>query len=694
MSSIGSEADRPGRTGRRRLMLPQRIGRRGRGLSLGAAAFWLAAGATLLAEILVERRRGLFLVSARRHFFSLETPGEIALFCAALAAAHLALLYLLYRLLRLVPRRRPGLLAYDFLCVVGLAWLAALAVKSRRIAFFSGRLDLDLARELGGGRLTGALVYAADEALLLALGLLPPVGVALILRRWLDVAPPRATPAPRRRIAVHAAGAAAVVALLFAAASVPPVNFQLRRFSAPWLLLAGFDAATDPDRDGYGLFAGPRDPYPLDPTRHPMALDVPGNGVDEDGFGGDFVYAPEPPEPVPVFRGTRRHVVLVVLESTRADAVGKRWGGRLVAPNLTALAASGSAAPEAYSNFALTARSLKTLFTGRIFPAPGASSLFRDFRAAGYRIGVFSSQAENFAGIAEVTGMRANADILVDAESISAAAGESGFDMRLAVDGRAVLAELDRRLGDDWSQPTFLYVNFQPPHFPYTSPHTPDILPGRGIRRNEISAANRERVIRNYWNSVAHADALLGALLGRLQRAGVLDETIVVVVGDHGEAMFEQGYVGHGVALDRHQTQVPLVFSRPTPLPPVVGMEDVRLLILRAAGADVPPPRAEPVLQILGYFSRPALIAAVGPGGRRIGYAPATGEVTTGAGGSVALSDLPPGHPLRAQVSRLVDSWMAARWEQHLTARAACGRAWSHGVGGAYEVDRRRLCGE
>ncbi len=291
--------------------------------------------------------------------------------------------------------------------------------------------------------------------------------------------------------------------------------------------------------------------------------------------------------------------------------------------------------------------------------------------------------------------MRESADIFVDAQTIAAARGGSGSDTRTGADGHALLAEMDRRLGGGgWERPTFLYFNFQPAHFPYSSPDTPDILPGRGIGRSEVSAANRERVTRNYWNSVAYADRLLGEVLRRLRTAGVMDQTVVVVVGDHGEAMFEQDYVGHGVALDRVQTQVPLVSSRPTALPALVGMEDVRALVLRAAGAEMPPPRTEPVLQILGYFARPSLLSAVGRGGRRISYAPAIGEVRTGDGRSMALADLPRRHPLRAEVRRLVDSWMAARWEQHLAARPACGRRWSHGVDGAYEIDRQRLCGE
>ena len=55
-------------------------------------------------------------------------------------------------------------------------------------------------------------------------------------------------------------------------------------------------ALRDADRDGYGVFAIQYDPAPFDSTRHPLALDIPGNGIDEDGYGGDLelVALPQP----------------------------------------------------------------------------------------------------------------------------------------------------------------------------------------------------------------------------------------------------------------------------------------------------------------------------------------------------------------------------------------------------------------
>ncbi len=215
-------------------------------------------------------------------------------------------------------------------------------------------------------------------------------------------------------------------------------------------------------------------------------LDLPNNGVDEDGYGGDFRFAgggsgfPTPAIP------ERRHVVIVVLESARGDALGRRVDGQEVTPVLNALAREGSHAREAYSHIGFTTESLKSLFSGSLHPRRGAPSLFRDFKANGYRIGVFSGQPESFGDISETVGMRASADFYVDAETMKADRA-FGFAAKgsLLVDGRKVLAAFDRSLGEPagWRRPTFVYLNFQEAHFPYHHPGMPRILAGRADRR-------------------------------------------------------------------------------------------------------------------------------------------------------------------------------------------------------------------
>ncbi|WP_425511159.1 sulfatase-like hydrolase/transferase [sulfur-oxidizing endosymbiont of Gigantopelta aegis] len=115
----------------------------------------------------------------------------------------------------------------------------------------------------------------------------------------------------------------------------------------------------------------------------------------------------------------QKNFVLIVLESARGDLLEKKINGITVAPNINALATEGTAIKEAYSHVGYTSPSLKTLFTGSINPTKSSPSLFREFKASGYQIAVFSGQPSSFGSISETVGMRKNSDdIFFDAEKL------------------------------------------------------------------------------------------------------------------------------------------------------------------------------------------------------------------------------------------------------------------------------------
>src|SRR5206468_1417189 len=127
-------------------------------------------------------------------------------------------------------------------------------------------------------------------------------------------------------------------------------------------------------------------------------------------------------------------------------------------------------------------------------------------------------------------------------------------------------------------------------------------------------------------------------LVARLKALGVYDDTVLVVVGDHGEELFENGHVGHALVLDRLSTQVPFVLSTPDiAIPRPVGLASLRAIVLRAAGAELPPPpMSGPVLQLLLRLDDPKGIGIVEAGGRWTTLTPQGGRVwssETGDGG-------------------------------------------------------------
>ncbi|HKT14521.1 MAG TPA: sulfatase-like hydrolase/transferase, partial [Allosphingosinicella sp.] len=331
----------------------------------------------------------------------------------------------------------------------------------------------------------------------------------------------------------------------------------------------------------------------------------------------------------------------------------------------------------AYSHVGFTTESLKSLFSGQLEPRAGGPSLFRDLKANGYRIGIFSGQPESFGDISEVVGMQASADVFRDAESLKAERA-FGFAAKgsLLVDGKILLREFDRTFGraEAWSRPVFLYFNLQSAHFPYHHTGMEQLLPGRPIPRDKIGIDTRDWVAATYWNAVAQADGQIGALVARLKALGVYDDSIILVTADHGESLFDDGFLGHGHMLNRQQTHIPLVINVPGIADSAPrGLQDFRPLLLRLLGAKQvrEPARGDrPVLEYIGTLDRPAFVGVVDAAGRW--------TVMKVQDRSVRFSDVPgafeydklAGHPdLKKRVEMLVRSWAMARWEKHLSQR-------------------------
>ncbi|MEA3048848.1 MAG: hypothetical protein QOG84_684, partial [Sphingomonadales bacterium] len=150
------------------------------------------------------------------------------------------------------------------------------------------------------------------------------------------------------------------------------------------------------------------------------------------------------------------------------------------------------------------------------------------------------------------------------------------------------------------------------------------------------------------------------------------DDSVLLVIGDHGEELFEHGYIGHGQRLDDLQTRIPFVLNRrDIALPRPVGLADIHSLLLRAAGADLGPPRAAgPVLQYIAEIDRPPVIAMVEAGHRRtsldLDSERVSYEDSTGRAVAASYRALAAGSPLRAKADRLVRLWERERWRRHL----------------------------
>ena len=644
---------------------PPRTARIGRARLLALA---VVPAVSLVELLLADRKFGLFSGGFGMSR-AVDTLPERALFIAGYASAQALLGVAGWALAARLTRGRPAWAAtFAFGLTNGALFLGVLAAQYQLASYFSDAMSFALLKQLGGGSLVDAALFGMNE---IGIGLLALAALTAaawfawrILARILPRPLPSAVP-PRRALWLP------VGAVFLALAFVIPrtgsdAAYALGRTLAWDALVRTLDLASDFDRDGYGLFGVQHDAAPFDAARHPLALDIPGNGIDEDGYGGDLKLVPlTAPLDRQVFTGKRPNVVVVVFESTRGDVLGKRINGKPVAPNLEALASAGSVSRPAYSHVGFTTESLKSLFSGQLAPRAGDPSLLRDLKASGYRIGVFSGQPENFGGISDVVGTKASADVYVDAGTLR---DKRAFDFAaegsLLVDESHLLAAFDRTLGaEDWrARPHFAYFNFQSAHFPYDHPGVAHRMTDHPLPRGEIDAANASRVRETYWNAVANSDHWLGEVVARLKAKGVWDDTILVVSGDHGEELFEGGFLGHGHVIDPQQFQTLLVASRPHMLPPApIGLADYRA-ILAAAIRGAPPPRVTvPPFMHIGPLDTPTAIGLAGPNGELTSLRLDTGEACFREQNRCATyASLGPGG--KARVDTVIARWGSERW--------------------------------
>jgi arylsulfatase A-like enzyme/cytochrome c-type biogenesis protein CcmH/NrfG len=274
-----------------------------------------------------------------------------------------------------------------------------------------------------------------------------------------------------------------------------------------------------------------------------------------------------------------RHVVLITIDTLRADHLGAYGYTRARTPNLDALARGGALFDRAYAAAPITLPSHATLLTGRYPPGHGA-------RDNGVRI---SASVPTLADALKARGFSTAA--FVAAFPLDHQFGlNRGFDVygdRLprGADGRPASERPASQVVDDaiaWLRSRdaesriphpeshiFLWLHLFDPHAPYGDPSS-----GR-------SAIDR------YDDEIATVDREIGRLLDAVGPARA--QTLVVVAGDHGEAFGEHGEYAHSIFVYDTTLRVPLVMSGPgvragARIGDPVTLADVAPTVMRLAG--------------------------------------------------------------------------------------------------------------
>ena len=280
-----------------------------------------------------------------------------------------------------------------------------------------------------------------------------------------------------------------------------------------------------------------------------------------------------------------RDVLVVILESTGARQLASYGASPDATPNLTALTREGlqfdaisSAYPESIKGLysVLCASSPAPHTTAALYEASRlpCESVASRFRASGYRTALLHSGRFVYLGMQEVVDGR-GFELLADAASIPAAS-KSSFGVDDLSTARATLAFVDGLKPEERFFATYMPIAG---HHPYHSP-------GEGARPfPEASERDEHR------NDLFHGDEALGALIEGLKARGRYENTLFVVIGDHGEAFREhEGNLAHSLFLYQENLAVPLLVAAPGALhglvraPQIGSLTDVVPTLLALAG--------------------------------------------------------------------------------------------------------------
>jgi len=286
-----------------------------------------------------------------------------------------------------------------------------------------------------------------------------------------------------------------------------------------------------------------------------------------------------------------KHIVLISMDTTRADALSCYGNQYKTTANIDTLAAEGVLFENAIAPTPLTLPSHSTMLTGTTPLYHGIHdnilyqldkshvTLAEILKKKGFSTGAFigSFMLDSQFGLAQ--GFDYYND---DFEEVQASIGinerKAGETSRLACEW----------IDDHYKENMFLFLHFYDPHMKYEPPEPYDSM-------FTDSAWETSSVIKQfglYMGEIAYTDHCIGQVIDKLKSLGIFDSTLIVVTADHGEMLGEHKEITHGYFVYRSNIRVPLIFklpgrSRPVRIKNTVGLVDIVPAICGLLGIEL-----------------------------------------------------------------------------------------------------------
>lgn len=277
------------------------------------------------------------------------------------------------------------------------------------------------------------------------------------------------------------------------------------------------------------------------------------------------------------------NVVLITIDTLRADHVGCYGYKQIKTPNIDALAADGARFERAFAVVPVTLPSHTSMLTGT-YPmlsgihdfsgnklSPLQPTLASVLKQAGYQTGA----AIGAAVLDSRFGLNQGFDFYYDHFDFSRL-DEANLD-QMERPGNVVADVALDWLAKNSQKKFFLWMHLYDPHFPY---HPPEPY-------------SREYAAQPYDGEIAFADEQVGRLLRFLKEKGIYQNTVIVLCGDHGESLGEHGEKTHGFFIYNATMHVPLIIRLPEnaaarTIADPVSLVDLMPTVLGAVGLEIP----------------------------------------------------------------------------------------------------------
>jgi arylsulfatase A-like enzyme/Tfp pilus assembly protein PilF len=277
------------------------------------------------------------------------------------------------------------------------------------------------------------------------------------------------------------------------------------------------------------------------------------------------------------------NVVLITIDTLRADHVGCYGYKQIKTPNIDGLAAEGSRFERAFAAVPVTLPSHSAILTGT-YPmlsgmhdfsgnklSPLQPTLASVLKQAGYQTGAVIAAAV----LDSRFGLNQGFDFYYDHFDFNRL-DEANLDQMERPGNEVAGVALDW-LGKTSQKKFFLWMHLYDPHFPY---HPPEPY-------------SREYADRPYDGEIAFADEQVGRLLRFLKEKGIYKNTVIVLCGDHGESLGEHGEKTHGFFIYNATMHVPLIIRVPGDsgakvVSDLVSLVDLMPTVLGIVGLETP----------------------------------------------------------------------------------------------------------